>query len=261
MLRALRTAATGMIAQQTGVDNIANNLANANTTGFKRTTVVFHDLLYQTIQGASSGEAQGARPASLQIGHGATAVATVRNFTQGGLSQTDNPFDVAINGDGFLQVQRPDGTIAYTRDGTLTRDAEGNMVTQSGLAIEPNLSIPADAVEIHISQDGLVGVRMQGEPDLIQVGQLELARFSNPGGLMPIGDNLFEQSEASGEPTVGTPGQDGLGLLNQGFLEGANVDVVSEMVNLIAAQRAYEINSKMVTTSEEMMQLTNNMKR
>jgi len=261
MLRALRTAATGMIAQQTGVDNIANNLANANTTGFKRTNIVFHDLLYQTIQESSDGESQGAKPATLQIGHGATAVATVRNFTQGGLSQTDNPFDLAINGDGFLQVQRPDGTISYTRDGTLTRDAEGNMVTQSGLAIEPNLSIPADAVEVHISQDGLVGVRMQGEPGLVQIGQLELARFSNPGGLSPVGDNLFEQTEASGEPTIGTPGQDGLGLLNQGFLEGANVDVVSEMVNLIAAQRAYEINSKMVTTSEEMMQLTNNMKR
>ena len=262
MLRALRTAALGMSAQQSGVDNIANNLANANTTGYKRSSIVFHDLLYQTIQAAGQGEAQGtARPATLQMGHGAAAIATVRNFTQGSLADTSNPLDIAINGDGFLQVQMPDGTIGYTRDGSLTRSSEGELVTQSGLAVEPSLTIPPEAVEIHISQDGMVSVRIQGEPEMVQVGQFELARFSNPGGLNPLGGNLFAVTEASGEPTIGTPGTDGLGTTMQGYVESANVDVVQEMVNLITAQRAYEINSKMITTSEEMMQITNNMKR
>ncbi|MFQ5572228.1 MAG: flagellar basal-body rod protein FlgG [Rhodothermales bacterium] len=262
MLRALNTAALGMSAQQTGVDNIANNLANANTNGYKRSTVVFQDLLYQTVQAAGQGEAGGAAdPASLQVGMGAAAIATMRNFSQGGLSETGNPLDFAINGSGFLQIRRPDGTIAYTRDGTFTLSADGNVVTQTGLQLEPDLEIPPEAVEIHVGQDGLVSVRLQGEPDMVELGQLELARFSNPAGLNPIGGNLFEQSEASGEPTIGTPGQEGLGLILQGYVETSNVDVVKEMVDLIAAQRAYEINSKMVTTSEEMLQTANNLKR
>ncbi len=261
MLRAIRTAATGMSAQQAGVDNIANNLANANTTGYKRSNIVFHDLLYETVQASGPGEASGTQPATMQMGHGAAAIATVRNFTQGSLIESGNVFDMAVNGDGFLQVQRPDGSIAYTRDGTLTRDAEGNLVTQAGLAIEPNISVPQEAIEVHISLDGIVSVRLQGETDMTQVGQIELARFSNPNGLNAIGGNLFEQTEASGEPTIGTPGQDGLGSVMQGFVESANVDVVQEMVNLIAAQRAYEINSKMITTGEEMLQIANQIKR
>lgn len=261
MLRAIRTAATGMSAQQAGVDNIANNLANANTTGFKRTNIVFQDLLYETVQASGPGEASGTRPATMQMGHGAAAIATVRNFTQGSLIESGNVFDLAVNGDGFLQVQRPDGSIAYTRDGTLTRDAEGNLVTQSGLPIEPNVSIPQEAIEVHVSLDGVISVRLQGEADMTQVGQLELARFSNPNGLNAIGGNLYEQTDASGEPTIGTPGQDGLGTIKQGFVESANVDVVQEMVNLIAAQRAYEINSKMITTGEEMLQIANQIKR
>ena len=262
MLRALRTASLGMTTQQAGVDNIANNLANANTTGYKRSTIVFQDLLYQTVQAAGEGEAgSGSQPASLQMGHGAAAIATVRNFTQGGLTETGNRLDIAINGDGFLQIRRPDGTIAYTRDGSFSLDGDGAVVTQTGLALEPDISIPAEAVAIHISQDGVVAVRLQGEPEMSEVGQLELARFSNPGGLIPLGGNLFEQSEASGEPTIGTPGQEGIGLIRQGFLETSNVDVVKEMVDLIAAQRAYEINSKMVTTSEDMLQIANNLKR
>ena len=256
MLRAIRTAATGMSAQQAGVDNIANNLANANTTGYKRSNIVFHDLLYETVQASGPGEASGTQPATMQMGHGAAAIATVRNFTQGSLIESGNVFDMAVNGDGFLQVQRPDGSIAYTRDGTLTRDAEGNLVTQAGLAIEPNISVPQEAIEVHISLDGIVS-----ETDMTQVGQIELARFSNPNGLNAIGGNLFEQTEASGEPTIGTPGQDGLGSVMQGFVESANVDVVQEMVNLIAAQRAYEINSKMITTGEEMLQIANQIKR
>lgn len=251
-----------MTTQQAGVDNIANNLANANTTGYKRSTVVFQDLLYQTVQAAGQGEAgSGAEPASLQMGHGAAAIATVRNFSQGSFTETSNPLDLAINGEGFMQIRRPDGTIAYTRDGTFTLSADGAVVTQTGLALEPDISLPAEAVEIHISQDGIVSVRLQGEPEMSEVGQLELTRFPNPGGLLPLGGNLFEQTEASGEPTIGAPGEEGLGVILQGFLEAANVDVVKEMVDLIAAQRAYEINSKMVSTSEDMLQIANNLKR
>ncbi|MCB0717775.1 MAG: flagellar basal-body rod protein FlgG [Bacteroidetes bacterium] len=262
MLRALRTAALGMTAQQTGVDNIANNLANANTTAFKRQTIVFQDLLYETVQASSDSEATGgARPGSLQIGHGATAVTTVRSFGQGGLTQTGNPLDLGIRGEGFLQVRKPDGSIAYTRDGTLSLDAEGNIVTQNGLMVEPGLAIPPESAEVHISGDGLLSVRIPGEPELVNVGQLELARFANPAGLQPVGSNLFEQTDSSGEPTIGTPGQDGIGDLLQGFLESSNVDVVQEMVNLITAQRAYEINSKMVTAGDEMLQTANGIKR
>ncbi len=262
MLRALHTAALGMSAQQTGVDNIANNLANANTTGYKRSAVVFQDLLYQTVQAPGEGEAAGsAPPAALQLGHGATAVATVRNFAQGGFQETGNSLDLAINGDGFFQVRRPDGSVAYTRDGTFTLSPEGTLVTQTGLAVEPELSVPPDAVEIHVSQDGLVRARMQGEPEPIELGQLELTRFPNATGLNPLGGNLFEQTETSGQPLIASPGQDGVGVIRQGFLESANVDVVKEMVSLIEAQRAYEINSKMVTTSEDMLQIANNLKR
>jgi flagellar basal-body rod protein FlgG len=251
-----------MSAQQTGVDNIANNLANANTTAFKRQTIVFHDLLYESVQAASDSEASGgASPNSLQIGHGATAVTTVRSFEQGGLIQTNNSLDVAIRGDGFIQISRPDGSVAYTRDGTLSLDAEGNIVTQQGIPIEPGLTVPPESAEIHISGDGLVSVRIAGEPELVPLGQMELARFANPGGLLPIGGNLFEQTDNSGEPTIGTPGQDGLGDLIQGFVESSNVDVVQEMVGLITAQRAYEINSKMVTAGDEMLQTANGIKR
>jgi flagellar basal-body rod protein FlgG len=262
MLRALHTAALGMSAQQAGVDNIANNLANANTTGFKRSTIVFQDLLYETIQAAGQNEASGSsQPATLQMGHGAAAVATVRNFTQGGFIETGNRLDVAISGDGFFQIRRPDGAIAYTRDGTLTLNADGTISSQTGLPLEPDLTVPPDAVELHISQDGLITIRLQGDSRTVEIGQLELARFTNPGGLKPLGGNLYDHTEASGEPTIGSPGQDGLGMIRQGFLEAANVDVVQEMVNLITAQRAYEINSKMLTTSEEMLQIANNLKR
>ena len=261
MLRALHTAALGMSAQQAGVDNTANNLANANTTGYKRSSVVFHDLLYQTVQTSGQEQEGDTPPASLQIGHGAAAIATVRNFAQGGFLQTENPLDLAINGDGFFQVRRPDGTIAFTRDGTFTLDAEGTLVTQTGLPLEPDLNIPPEANEIHVSQDGLVSVRLQGDPDLMEIGLLELVRVPNPGGLQALGGNLYEQTAASGEPTIAMPGSEGLGIIRQGFLEAANVDVVQEMVNLITAQRAYEINSKMITTSEDMLQIANNLKR
>lgn len=262
MLRALRTAALGMSAQQTGVDNIANNLANANTTAYKQSTIVFQDLLYQSIQAPGQGETAGdTPPASLQIGHGAAAIATVRKFSQGGFVETGNSLDLAINGNGFFQIQQPDGTIAYTRDGTFTLNEDGTLVTQTGLTIEPELSIPPDAIEIHVSQDGMVKVRTQGDPEMFEVGRIELARFQNPAALNPMGGNLFEQTVSSGQPLIGNPGEEGIGVVRQGYLEGANVDVVQEMVNLISAQRAYEINSKMVTTSDDMLQLANNLKR
>ena len=262
MLRALRTGALGMHAQQQGVDNIANNLANANTTGFKRTTLVFQDLLYQTVSAPGEGESAGAAPpATLQMGHGATPVATVRNFLQGSLSSTQNPLDLAINGNGFLQVARPDGTIAYTRDGTLTMSADGILVTQSGLPIEPEISIPPDASQVEISQDGVVRARIQSEPVPVELGQIELARFNNAAGLQAIGGNLYVETIASGEPIIGTPGEDGLGAIRQGFVESSNVEVVQEMVNLITAQRAYEVNSRVVTTADQMLSLANQLKR
>ena len=262
MLRALRTGALGMHAQQQGVDNIANNLANANTTGYKRSTIVFHDLLYQTVSAPGEGEAAGAAPPSLlQMGHGSTAVATVRNFMQGSLSSTQNPLDMAINGQGFFQVSRPDGTIAYSRDGIFTLSADGTIVNQSGLPLEPEISIPPDATLIEIGQDGTVSALLAGDTAPVELGQIELARFNNSAGLRSIGNNLYEESASSGEAIISTPGEEGLGLLRQGFIEASNVEVVQEMVNLITAQRAYEVNSKVVTTADQMLTQANQIKR
>ena len=230
MLRALRTAALGMSAQQTSVDNTANNLANANTTGFKRANVVFQDLLYQSVQRGGEGDQ---RPAAMQLGTGAAVVATQRTFLQGGLDQTGNPLDLAVNGEGFLQARRADGTVVYTRDGALTIDADGRVVTQSGLPLEPDLEVPTDTQEIQVSADGVVRVRLQNEPDPMEIGRIELAQFSNPAGLRSLGGNFYEQTEASGEPQIGPPSEDGAGMIQQGFLETSNVDVVQEMVDLI----------------------------
>jgi len=259
--RSLQTAALGMNAQQTKVDNIANNLANANTTGFKRSRAVFQDLLYQNVQADGAGGDNGAEPAELQMGHGATTVATVRNFSQGSFAETGNALNLAINGDGFFQVRRPDGSLAFTRDGTFTLSSEGNIVTQTGQKVEPNINVPPDAVEIDINKEGVVSARLQGEAEMMELGQLELARFSNSNGLRAVGGNLYEQTEASGEPFLGAPGRNGMGSVRQGFLEKGNVEVVKEMTSLIQAQRTYELNSKMVKTSDNMMQTANNVKR
>jgi flagellar basal-body rod protein FlgG len=259
--RSLQTAALGMNAQQTKVDNIANNLANANTTGFKRSRAVFQDLLYQNVQADGAGGDNGAEPAELQMGHGATTVATVRNFSQGSFAETGNALNLAINGDGFFQVRRPDGSLAFTRDGTFTLSSEGNIVTQTGQKVEPNINVPPDAVEIDINKEGVVSARLQGEAEMMELGQLELARFSNSNGLRAVGGNLYEQTEASGEPFLGAPGRNGMGSVRQGFLEKGNVEVVKEMTSLIQAQRTYELNSKMVQTSDNMMQTANNVKR
>jgi flagellar basal-body rod protein FlgG len=222
---------------------------------------VLQDLLYQNVQADGASGDSGAEPSELQMGHGATTVATVRNFSQGSFAETGNSLNLAINGDGFFQVRRPDGSLAFTRDGTFTLSSEGNIVTQTGQQVEPSINVPPDAVEIDINKEGVVSARLQGESQMIELGQLELARFSNSNGLRAVGGNLYEQTEASGEPFLGAPGRNGMGTVRQGFLEKGNVEVVKEMTTLIQAQRTYELNSKMVKTSDNMMQTANNVKR
>jgi flagellar basal-body rod protein FlgG len=262
MSRALFTAATGMIAQQMNVDNIANNLANVNTTGFKKSKLEFQDLLYQQLRLAGATQAEGAQvPVELQIGYGTRPVATQRLFKQGNIVPTGNPMDVSIDGDGFLQLTLPDGSTAYTRDGALKLSAEGSIVTSDGYSMEPQITIPADATAINISSNGEIAVLLPGDTDMQAVGQLETARFVNPAGLKSVGRNLFLETPASGNPNIGTPDDQGFGKLSQGFLELSNVEVVDEMVSMIVAQRAYEINSKAIQTSEEMLSNANNLKR
>ena len=262
MSRALYTAATGMIAQQMNVDNIANNLANVNTTGYKKSKLEFQDLLYQQLRLAGATQAEGAQvPVELQIGYGTRPVATQRIFSQGTLTPTNNPLDISIDGDGFLQVTLPDGTVSYTRDGALKLSSEGTIVTSDGYALEPQITIPQDATAINIASNGEFGVLLPGSAAVQGVGQLELARFINPAGLKSIGRNLFLQTQASGMPVSGQPDDGGFGKLSQGFLELSNVEVVDEMVSMIVAQRAYEINARAIQTSEEMLSNANNLKR
>ena len=262
MSRALYTAATGMIAQQMNVDNIANNLANVNTTGYKKSKLEFQDLLYQQIRLAGATQAEGAQvPVELQIGYGTRPVATQRIFSQGTVISTNNPLDVSIDGDGFLQIGLPDGTTAFTRDGALKKSSEGVIVTSDGYALQPEVNVPQDATAINISSNGEVSVKIPGTTELQTVGQLELARFVNPAGLKSMGRNLFLETEASGLAQTGQPDTEGYGKLSQGFLELSNVEVVDEMVNMIVAQRAYEINSRAIQTSEEMLANANSLKR
>lgn len=264
MFRALRTASLGMKAQQLSVDNIANNLSNVNTTGFKKSTIAFQDLFYQTLASSrlgSSVDNVASDAPELQIGHGSRPVATIRNFQQGSVEETGNPLDLAINGQGFFQVQRPDGSLAYSRDGNFSLNSEGMLVNSSGLPLADQIQIPSDAVSIQITQDGMVSALLQGETSPVDLGQIEMAKFTNPAGLRAMGDNLFEATQGSGEPFIGIPGNQGFGSIQQGFTENSNVDIVNEMVNLIVAQRAYETNSKMVQTAEEMMSVTNSIKR
>jgi flagellar basal-body rod protein FlgG len=264
MFRALSTAALGMAAQQRSVDNIANNLANVNTTGFKRSDIAFQDLFYENVAvskpGGTANQISNDSP-KLQIGHGARAVATIRNFTQGSVSETGNPLDMAISGAGFFRVELPDGSIGYTRDGNFGRDASGMLITNSGLPLAEQIEIPMEATAVEIAQDGTVTARMPGDGREIDLGQIELAKFSNPGGLEASGDNLYKETTASGMPFIDTPGAEGFGVIRQGYLEDANVDVVKEMVQMIEAQRAYETNSKMVQTAEDMMSAANSIKR
>jgi flagellar basal-body rod protein FlgG len=254
MIRSLWISKTGMDAQQTQLDVTAHNLANVGTTGFKRSRVAFEDLLYLNIRqpGANSSQ-QTQLPTGLQIGTGVRPVATPRMFTQGNLQQTGNSLDIAISGNGFFQVQMPDGTTAYTRDGTFHTDANGGVVTSNGFALLPAITIPATTQTITIGQDGTVQVTIPGQAAPQNVGQIQLASFINPGGLESKGDNLFVESAASGTPSTNTPGTNGLGMLNQSFLETSNVNVVEELVSMIQTQRAYEINSKAIQTSDQML--------
>ncbi|MEW5904720.1 MAG: flagellar basal-body rod protein FlgG [Pseudomonadota bacterium] len=255
MIRSLWISKTGLEAQQTQMDVISNNLANINTVGFKRSRAVFEDLLYQNIRqpGAQSSQ-QTQIPSGLQIGTGVRPIAAERIHTQGNLQQTGNKLDVAIQGEGFFQVLMPDGTTAYTRDGSLQTDNQGQLVTANGFVIQPALTIPANATSVTIGQDGVVSVTQAGSAAAVQVGSLQLATFINPAGLESKGQNLYLETAASGAPSTNVPGTNGAGTLSQGMVETSNVNVVEELVNMIQAQRAYEINSKSITTSDQMLQ-------
>ena len=261
-MRALRIAATGMSAQQLNVEVISNNIANMNTVGFKRQRAEFQDLLYQSIErmGAQSSEAGTVVPTGVQVGAGVKAGSVYRITTQGNLTQTGNRLDMAIDGRGYFQVTLPSGETAYTRAGNFSVNDQGILVTDDGYIIEPQISIPADAKDVIVSKTGQVQVISGTDPAPQVVGQLELATFFNEGGLEAIGDNLFLESGASGAATVGTPGDVGVGQLMQGYTEASNVDAVSEITALIVAQRAYEMNSKIVTAADEMLQATSQLK-
>ncbi|WP_428420083.1 flagellar basal-body rod protein FlgG [Methylibium sp.] len=255
MMRSLWISKTGMEAQQTQLDHISNNLANSATNGYKRSHAVFEDLMYQTIRqsGASSSE-QTQLPTGLQVGLGTRAVATSRQFSQGSLQQSTNPLDVAIKGQGFFQIQLPDGTTGYSRDGAFQVSAQGQLVTSNGYTVQPGITIPANAQSVTIAADGTVSVALPGQAAVQSVGQLQLANFVNPAGLEPRGQNLYTETAASGTPNAGAPDSNGLGSLAQGFVEGSNVNVVEELVAMIQTQRAYELNSKAIQTSDQMLQ-------
>jgi flagellar basal-body rod protein FlgG len=255
MIRSLWVAKTGLEAQQTQMDVVTNNLANVGTNGFKRSRAVFEDLLYQTVRqpGAQSSQ-QTQLPTGLQLGTGVRAVSTEKLFTQGNLQQTGNDKDVAIQGAGFFQVSMPDGSLAYTRDGSFHVDSQGLLVTASGYALSPAINIPLDAQTISIGRDGVVGITQQGNVTPATVGVIQLANFMNPAGLESRGENLYVETNASGAPAVNQPGSNGLGRLSQGYVETSNVNVVEEMVNMIQTQRAYEINSKAISASDQMLQ-------
>lgn len=262
MMRSLYTAATGMDAQQTKMDTIANNLANANTTGFKKSRADFEDLLSETIRSSAAPTAQGgAPPVPVQVGLGVRTASTTRSFSQGDYAETGNPLDLAIQGAGLFRVTRPNGELAYTRAGNLKIDAEGRLVTQRGELIEPQITVPRDATGLSISEHGVISVETsnsQGRPT--EVGQLELAIFANPAGLEAIGGNLFIETSASGAPLIGRPGEQGTGTVTQGALESSNVKAVEEMVAMISTQRSYELNSKVIQTADQMLQKLTNLR-
>lgn len=252
--RALWVAKTGLDAQQTRMAVISNNLANVNTTGFKKSRPLFEDLLYQNVRqvGAQSSQ-NNVLPSGLQLGTGVKTVATEKIHSQGNIQQTENALDIAINGRGFLQILMPNGDINYTRDGSLKIDSTGQLVTSSGLVLEPAITVPQDALSITIGRDGTVSVLQPGNATPVQVGQLQTANFINPTGLEPVGENLYRESVASGAPIIGTPGENEYGPILQGALETSNVNVVEELVNMIETQRAYEMNSKAISTTDEML--------
>ena len=255
MIRSLWIAKTGMEGQQTKLDSIANNLANVGTNGFKRGGVVFEDLMYQNLrQTGAAADAQNILPTGLQVGLGSRVAATSRNFSQGTLQQSSSDFDLAIKGKGFFQITLPDGTTGYSRDGSFQVDANGQMVNSAGFVLVPGITIPANAQKVTIASDGTVNVTVPGQAASQAVGQITLANFINPAGLEPRGQNLYAESASSGAPQAAAPGTNGLGLLQQGMVEGSNVNVVEELVAMIATQRAYELNSKAIQTSDQMLQ-------
>lgn len=262
--RALRTAASGMYAQQINIEVISNNIANISTTGFKKNKAEFQDLMYQEVNiNPLSTSTPGIYENStnkIQVGNGVKPASTQKIFKQGDITPTNNQFDIAIQGEGFFQLRKSDGTYAYTRDGSFKVNAEGKMVTASGYILEPDFTLNSDVVGISIGKDGNVEV-LNSDQSTISLGSIELARFMNNGGLIALGDNLYAETPSSGQPILGTPGSQGFGELHQGFLESSNVDIVEEMISMIASQRAYEINSKTVKTVEEMMTMANNLKR
>jgi len=261
-MRALYTSASGMSAQQLSLDVIANNLANVNTAGFKKTSAHFQDLLYQSLRtpGAVSGNG-GQLPTGAQVGLGVSGGTTSNIFTQGTIQQTGNDYDIAIKGQGFLSVLMPDGSTAYTRDGALNIDAQGKLVTGEGYAIQPEIIIPPDKTSVTIAPDGTVSVTRAGQNNSEQIGQIKLTRFINPQGLQTMGGNLVKPTQASGDPVDDTPGQNGLGTIIHKSIETANVEVVEEMIKMITIQRAYETNSKAIMAADEMLQGANNIKR
>ena len=262
MIRALYTSSTGMEAQQLDLDTIANNLANVNTTGFKRSRVSFEDVLYETLAGARTVNPQDSQTiAPVQIGKGVRLAAILRLHTQGSPEETGRPLDLAIEGDGLFQVQRPDGTTAYTRDGTFSVSDTGSIVTNGGYKLLPNVTLPQDVQGLTISPSGMITATNGSSGTQVELGRVELARFVNPSGLMSLGENLYAETAASGQPVTGFPQEQGFGRVLQGMLEGSNVEIVTEMTDMIAAQRAYEINAKAIRAGEDMMQATNELIR
>lgn len=261
MIRSLYTSATGMKANQLYIDNISNNLANVNTTGFKKSKLEFQELLYQTMIEPGSGTAEGAKsPAGLQVGLGVRSVANQKIFSQGNLTETKNPYDLAIQGTGFFQVQMPNGDIGYTRDGSLKVSSDGTIVNSTGFPLEPQITIPEGAQGVQIDATGKVTVSISGSGTQEDIGQIETAHFLNEAGLKSLGGNVYAATAASGEAETGAPGSSNLGTLAQGVLEASNVELVEEMVNMIVAQRAYEISAKAIQTSDSMLQLANQLK-
>ncbi len=262
MIRSLWTAATGMQAQELNIDVIANNLANVNTSGFNKSRAEFQDLLYESMRPAgAASSADTTIPTGIQLGHGTRASAVQKIFTQGDFENTQNELDWAIEGDGFFQIELPNGDTSYSRCGEFKLDADGRIVNADGFPLVPQLTIPSDTISITVGMDGTVSVIQAGDSTPSEIGTIQLARFVNAAGLRSLGKNLFVPTEGSGDEIIGTPGEDGLGSIAQGFLEMSNVSVVDEMVSMITAQRAYETNSKVIQTSDEMLQMANNLKR
>jgi len=262
MIRSLWTSATGMQAQELNIDVIANNLANVNTSGFKKSRAEFQDLLYQMMRPAGAASSQETTiPTGIQLGHGARPSAVQKIFTQGDFQNTKNELDWSIEGDGFFQIELPNGETSYSRSGEFKLDADGRIVNPDGFLLVPEISVPTDTVSINVGMDGTVSVIQADDATPVEIGTIQLARFVNASGLRSLGRNLYSPTEASGDEIVGTPGENGFGTISQGFLEMSNVSVVDEMVNMITAQRAYETNSKVIQTADDMLQMANNLKR